>query len=57
MLGCFSYLIVFFGYFLFDDYGETWFSNIVSIPANIGELGSCLRLLIFGVKPHGKKIL
>ena len=50
MLGCLGYLIDFFGYFLFEGYGKTILSTIVSIPANVGELGICLWLLTIGIK-------
>jgi hypothetical protein len=48
MLGCFGYLITFFGGFLFPNYLKTTFSDIVSIPASVGEIGICLWLLIMG---------
>lgn len=50
MLGCFGYLIDFFGYFLMEGYGKTLFANIVGIPSAVGEIGICLWLLIVGIK-------
>lgn len=47
MLGCLGYLIKFFCYFLMPDLSVPGF---VSIPASIGEIGTCLWLLIMGVK-------
>ena len=50
MVGCCGYLIDFFGYSLFPNYGETGISSFVTLPASIGEIGICLWLLIMGVK-------
>ena len=48
MAGCFSYLIDFFGNMLFSGYADTRFAGLVMLPANIGELGIGLWLLIVG---------
>ncbi len=48
MAGCFGYLIAFFGGFLVPDFGSTFLSEIVGIPAALGEIGICLWLLIMG---------
>jgi hypothetical protein len=48
MAGCFGYLITFFGGFLYSDFYKTMFSDVVGIPASIGEIGICLWLLIMG---------
>jgi hypothetical protein len=48
MAGCFGYLITFFGGFLYEDFYKTTFSDIVGMPASVGEIGSCLWLLIMG---------
>jgi len=48
MAGCFGYLISFFGGFLYPDFNQTFLSDIVSIPASVGEIGICLWLLIMG---------
>lgn len=48
MLGCFGYVITFFGGFLYADFHKTVFANIIGIPAPIGEIGICLWLLIMG---------
>ncbi|NMH89859.1 DUF4386 domain-containing protein [Flavivirga algicola] len=48
MVGCFGYLITFFGGFLYSDFYKTTFSTIIGIPASIGEIGICLWLLIMG---------
>ena len=48
MAGCFGYFITFFGGFLYSDFYKTVFSEIVGIPASVGEIGICLWLLIMG---------
>ncbi len=50
MLGCAGYLIDFFGFFMVEDYGDTWIKTFAGIPASIGEIGICLWMLIFGAK-------
>jgi len=50
MLGCFGYLINFFGGILISTYGELGISSYASIPASFGEIGICLWLLIIGAK-------
>jgi len=46
MLGCFGYLTLFFQHFLFP---EVELPAFVSLPASLGELGTCLWLLIMGM--------
>jgi len=48
MAGCFGYLTIFFGGFLYPDFHNTILSDIVGIPAPVGEIGICLWLLIMG---------
>ncbi len=48
MAGCLGYLITFFGGFLYADYHQTLFAQIVGYPAPLGEIGICLWLLIMG---------
>jgi len=50
MFGCFGYLINFTGNLLFKNYAEMGISKFVSLPASIGEIGTCLWLLIKGAK-------
>ena len=50
MAGCFGYLINFTGGFLFQNYSNLGIAKIISLPASIGEIGSCLWLLIMGAK-------
>lgn len=50
MLGCFGYLINFSGNTLMANYSELRIASFISLPASIGEIGTCLWLLIMGVK-------
>jgi len=50
MLGCFGYLINFFGRTLIPNYSELGVSSYISLPASLGEIGTCLWLLIMGAK-------
>lgn len=50
MLGCISYLVNFFGNALFPNYPELGISSYVRLPASLGEIGTCLWLLIMGAK-------
>lgn len=50
MLGCLGYLINFTGNTLFKEYASLGISKFVSLPASIGEIGTCLWLLIMGAK-------
>lgn len=50
MLGCFGYLTNFLGNTLWPDYSQLGISSYVALPASIGEIGTCLWLLIMGAK-------
>ena len=50
MVGCFGYLIDFAGRTLSDGYAQAAFARFVRMPGSIGELGTCLWLLIVGVR-------
>jgi hypothetical protein len=50
MLGCFGYLINFLGNTLIPDYSTLGISSYIRLPASIGEIGTCLWLLIMGAK-------
>ncbi len=54
MLGCFGYLIEFFGGLLFPNYGGV-FQTIVGLPASIGEIGTCLWMLLLGDRKGFKR--
>jgi len=52
MMGCFSYLIKFFGGLLFPAFDIPGF---VGYPSAFGEIGICLWLLIMGIKDNSSK--
>jgi hypothetical protein len=52
MLGCFGYLTNFFGRTLISNYSELGISSFMSLPASLGEIGTCLWLLIIGAKDN-----
>lgn len=49
MIGCLGYLIDFFGRALLPGYTDTPIGRFVRLPAALGEIGTCLWLLIVGV--------
>ena len=55
MLGCCGYLVNFVGNTLFDNFGGSLISNIASKPAALGEIGTCLWLLIRGINEKASK--
>jgi hypothetical protein len=57
MAGCFGYLINFTGGFLFKNYGELGIASFISLPASIGEIGTCLWLLLMGAKVQPTKAI
>jgi len=50
MLGCLGYLVSFIGNTMLLNYGETFISRFDTLPASLGEIGSCLWLLMMGIK-------
>lgn len=50
MAGCFGYLIDFLGRALFPGYPETAIARFVILPATLGEIGTCLWLLVMGAR-------
>ena len=54
MLGCFGYLINFVGHTLIPTYSKIGISLYISLPASLGEIGTCLWLLIMGAKDRKK---
>ena len=54
MLGCLGYLTEFLGEIFIDNYFDTLLSDIAGIPSGIGEIGTCLWLLIVGAKKEVK---
>jgi len=49
MLGCVGYLVDFVGETMSEKYGASLIAEIASKPAAIGEIGTCLWLLIRGI--------
>ncbi|MEZ5424173.1 MAG: DUF4386 domain-containing protein [Pyrinomonadaceae bacterium] len=49
MLGCIGYLVDFVGETMSENYGTSLIADIASKPAAIGEIGTCLWLLIRGI--------
>lgn len=50
MLGSAGYVVNFIGFILFPDFSESIFPMIFKLPSSIGEIGTCLWLLIAGIK-------
>lgn len=50
MAGCFGYLINFLGNTLVPGYSALGIAAYISLPASLGEIGTCLWLLIVGVR-------
>lgn len=50
MAGCFGYVINLMGNTFSPHYSELGISGYISIPASLGEIGTCLWLLIVGAK-------
>jgi hypothetical protein len=55
MLGCFSYVVEVFGSILFTQYSGTAIAHYIRMPAAIGEIGTCLWLLVFGARRRGNQ--
>ncbi|MFZ1478810.1 MAG: DUF4386 domain-containing protein [Sphingorhabdus sp.] len=50
MAGCFGYVIAFFGRLLVPDFAQLALARYITLPATLGEIGTCLWLLIMGVR-------
>ncbi|MBS9464061.1 DUF4386 domain-containing protein [Flagellimonas sp. 389] len=50
MIGSCGYFMDVCGRILFSNYGDFLISDYITIPASIGEIGTCLWLLIMGIK-------
>ena len=50
MAGCVGYLVTFFGRLLMPECAELSFTRYISLPGSIGEIGTCLWLLIMGAR-------
>ena len=51
-LGCFGYLLVVFGYVLDPAFERSPIARVATLPASVGEIGTCLWLLIAGARRH-----
>lgn len=56
MAGCFGYIINITGGLLYPGYSELGISGIISLPSALGEIGTCLWLLIAGVRTKKEAI-
>ncbi|WP_109697649.1 DUF4386 domain-containing protein [Chitinophaga deserti] len=50
ILGCIGYITRFTGLLMIPDFGNLPVAGYLTLPATIGEIGSCLWLLIIGVR-------
>ncbi|WP_341197363.1 DUF4386 domain-containing protein [Hyphomonas chukchiensis] len=50
MLGCAGYMLNFFGPLLAPGFAHSTISDLASIPSSLGEIGTCLWLLIMGAR-------
>ncbi|KXH79115.1 DUF4386 domain-containing protein [Chryseobacterium kwangjuense] len=50
MLGCLGYILNVLGRTIIPDFSDYAISAYITLPASIGEIGTCLWLLIAGVK-------
>ncbi len=50
MVGCFGYLIDVFGSVIFSGYSKSAIADFATLPASLGEIGTCLWLLIIGTR-------
>ena len=50
MLGCLGYMVNVFGELLVPRYSDTPVSSYARLPASVGEIGTCLWLLLIGAR-------
>ena len=50
MLGCAGYVIDVFARILVPGFAETALAGYITLPATLGEIGTCLWLLVFGAR-------
>jgi hypothetical protein len=51
LIGSAGYLVDYFAPMVIQGYGEWSIADWVTLPASIGELGTCAWLLLFGARP------
>ncbi len=55
ILGCGGYLAAYFGPLLYDGYRDLPFRSLISMPGSVGEIGTCLWLLIMGARAEVRR--
>jgi len=50
MMGCVGYLIDFVGTLMFPEYKQSLLASYVTLPAALGEIGTCLWLMLMGAR-------
>ena len=50
MLGCLGYLLQVFGALLMPGFADSAVAPYIGLPAAVGEIGTCLWLLVFGAR-------
>lgn len=56
MLGGAGYLVDVFGQLLLPGYADMAFSNYINLPAALGEVGTCLWLLLIGMHERAAQL-
>lgn len=56
MIGCFGYLVDVFGETLLAGYSSSNVARYVRLPGSLGEIGTCLWLVIFGARERGASV-
>lgn len=51
IVGCFGYLVKYFGPTLYAGYADLPFRKWISMPGSLGEIGTCIWLLVMGARP------
>jgi Domain of unknown function (DUF4386) len=49
-LGCCGYLLAVFGAVFSAEFNETWVAHVATLPAAVGEIGTCAWLLFAGAR-------
>jgi len=56
MLGCAGYLLDFIGRVLVPEYAASGLGGYVRLPASLGEIGTCLWLLLMGAREPDRPV-
>ena len=57
MLGCAGYLVDFLGRVLVPEYAASGLGGYVRLPASLGEIGTCLWLLVMGAREPDRPLI